>query len=458
MKRHRFVCQQWGRIGYTILKSKSRDAILFGDSNECHKQIQVFTSVVKKETEFNGSLPFRYFTLQPSVFSNQRSQNIQDFFVATGNSFKSLFINYQEHSHSFTLPETEFLDDSGGELLRFPHLRHFRFEVSPPQDQSFVRSDGTVLNGVDLFRKIFSAARNMVRLELVIPESSVINVDPYLQVISDGDSTIHSRLADLVLNITLNDKRVNILSSAKFQLKSVRISQQNSDCEATTALDFVKGLTQSLRHLKIDCLNFHEFPTLPNLQILEVLDGGRIHQVVGQHSLPEILDFNFAQTFPKLRTLIFTSYNWNASFLMLFTTTRKGVKSVRELKLPKQIDLTDTSILVSRISKTFPLLAKLEIFLSHESVSCLAEIFAKLSTLEEFSVTFVNWKENKCIDYIITGIKEWICKEIYSLNDMRGLKVARSAASILDLQSNSKLLCNFCVHKIPKNYVIHFQI
>lgn len=257
---------------------------------------------------------------------------------------------------------------------------------------------------MDLFRNIFQVVKNLIRLELVIPKSLALSIEPYLRVISEGDSCSYPRFTELILNLSLSDETIDILQRVRFPFKTVRISQKGSECRIRSPIDFIGGHASSLQHLKTDCLNFQAYPQLISLETLEILDSIQsTNEILHGSQSQQFENLKFPKVFPSLRKIIFASYPWQDAYLKLFPTS--PTRTVRELKLPKHIQIQSTN-LVSRISSSFPMLVQLEIFLTHETISCLSEIFKKLSQLEELSVTFFNWRESKCMDYILTGIEE----------------------------------------------------
>jgi hypothetical protein len=307
--------------------------------------------------------------------------------------------------------------------FNLPCLSRLRFEVI----SNSYYGPTNALSAQELFHSLFFSAKNLVRLELVVSADDGTGCSPYLQTICSSSECVHIRMKELVLNVPLTDLNVLQLTDLEYQLHILQIQLKESPMLQQSLLPLLWMQCLSLTKLKMNMWtnlsacsqNMHdeEFPPLIKLDELEVLDWKNIPDPL---SLP--FQFSYETNFPKLRKLTFQSHRWQ-NYFMKFFPKGQNIYTLQELKLPKSIGI-DSSFLVRRLSDVFPRLIKLDIAVTSESVECLSEVFRLITHLEDLTVSFVNWVGPKCIDYILTGIPETVCKQIYSDRNIASLDLS----------------------------------
>lgn len=472
LKRCRLVCHTWCRNATKHLPSKCKQGVLFGDGK---KQFDTFLKLAQ------GSfypLPQRKITLQSSILTLNRSQSLETFFLTCGNFLQSLFITYQDESHHITTNsatsniefESNYLFPN---LIELPFLKHFHYEELPSLDYyggggeyyTLGRSR-KCLKGHILFDRLLRSSVNLERLDLVLQDTDLSKTENhFLSLVNCSKSfgTLRN-LRTLMLNLPLQDFHFELLRKAGLlNVSKIQLRFQNEKCSVISPLKFFASFACSLTTLstnlwmrgfsdrKIACSEEDLcIPCLPKLDTLEISQwrsflGDHYNRHSHRHQTDgdakNLLPFNFSykSSFPSLRKLTLQSHSWERCWNAFFPL-KEVCHTLQELKLPKLLE-SNRGIVIPKIAKTFPQLKKLDVTVIPSSVDILTEICCYLWRLEELSLNFLHGgtrtinnvgegvgvggggRTSMCIDYVMTGIPEAICKRIYSQDKIANVQV-----------------------------------
>lgn len=497
LKRCRLVCHTWCRNATKHLPNKCKQGVLFGDGK---KQFDTFLKLAQGSFY---PLPQRKITLQSSILTLNRSQSLETFFLTCGNFLQSLFITYQDESHHITvnsnngaLNNIEFDNYLFPNLVELPFLKHFHYEELPSLDYNgggggeyyTLGKSRKCLKGHILFDRLLRASVNLERLDLVLQDTDLSKTENhFLSLVNCSKSfgTLRN-LRTLMLNLPLQDFHFELLRKAGLlNVSKIQLRFQNERCSVISPVKFFATFACSLTTLstnlwmrgfsdrKLACSEEDlVIPCLPKLDTLEISQWRSFlgdhynrhshrhhhhhhHQTDGdtQNLLP--FNFSYKSSFPSLRKLTLQSHSWERCWNAFFPL-KEVCHTLQELKLPKLLE-SNRGIVIPKIAKTFPQLKKLDVTVIPSSVDILTEIFCYLWRLEELSVNFlhggtrtinnnnvgegvgVGGRTSMCIDYVMTGIPEAICKRIYSED-----KIANVQVDLLDTgYSLTSLKCKY---------------
>lgn len=472
IKRCRLVCHNWCRNATKLLPNKCKQSVLFGDGK---KQFDTFLKLAQSSFY---PLPQRKITLQSSILTLNRSQSLETFFTTCGPFLNCLFITYQDDSHHLTTLQNannlhigydNFLFPS---LLELPVLKHFHYEELPSSDSGGGDSDGFALGrnrryclkGHVLFDKILRASTHLERLDLILQDTDLSKTEHHFLSLVNCSKTFGTLryLRTLMLKLPLQDYQFELLGKAGLlNVTNIQLRFQNEQCSATSPLKFLGSFAGSLKTLstnvwmkgfsdkKITCMEEDlMMPCLPKLDSLEISQW-RSFLGINRESMEEptgnLLPFRFSykSSFPCLRKLTLQSHSWERCWNAFFPG-KEVCHTLQELKLPKMLE-SNRGVIIPKIAKTFPELKKLDVTVIPSSVDILTDIFCYLWRLEELSVNFLHGgvtrrnhnnnnvngenggsgRTSMCIDYVMTGIPEGICKKIYSEDKIPTVKADR---------------------------------
>ncbi|ODM98375.1 hypothetical protein Ocin01_08300, partial [Orchesella cincta] len=442
LKRARLVCHVWYRNATKLLPKKSR-SLLFGDGK---KQFETFLKLAQSSF---FPLPHRKITLQSSILSLNRSQSLETFFTTCNSFLHSLYLTYQDESHLITGSQhhpnhnnltTDYDNYLFPTLTELPNLKHFHYEEIPSGDYYPLGKNRNCLKGHVLFDKLLRASRNLERLDLILQDTDIYKTEQHFLSLVNCSKTFGTLrfLRTLMLKLPLQDYHFELLERAGLlNVVNIQLRFQNEQCSATSPLKFLGNYAGSLRTLstniwmrgfsdrKIASEEDLIFPCLPKLENLEI---SQWRSFIGS-GLP--FHFSYKSSFPHLTRLTLQSHSWERCWDAFFPQ-KEVCHTLQELKLPKLLE--NQKNIIPKIAKTFPELKKLDVTVIPSSVDVLSDIFCYLWRLEELSVNFLHGRNNTggegnvgrtsmCIDWVMTGIPEAICRKIYSEDQIPDVKV-----------------------------------
>lgn len=500
------MCHTWCRNAGKHVSAKCRQNVLFGDGK---KQFDTFLKLAQGAFY---PLPQKKVTLQSSILTLNRSQSLEAFIGTCGTTFlHSLFITYQDESHFITSSKhnapvysecnsnTNFDNNLFPSITELPFLKHFHYEELPSDSDGCYmlgKSMKSCLKGYILFDKLLRASVNLERLDLILQDTDLSKTEKHFMSLVNCSKSYGTLryLRTLMLKLPLQDYHFELLRKANLQhVSDIQLRFQNEQCSVTSPLKFFSSFASSLNTLSTNIwmkgfsdrkMSWTEedliIPCLPNLDTLEL---SQWRSFLGDHreaTRGNLLPFNFSynRSFPCLRRLTLQSHCWERCWNSFFPM-KEVCHTLQELKLPKMLE-SNRGIVIPKIAQTFPSLKKLDLTVIPSSVDLLSEIFCYLWRLEELSVNFLHGSSTTrniinnnnvgegvggggrasiCIDYVMTGIPEAICKRIYSEDKIPNVQVDRmdtgySLASLkckftqvnlincLDIVSSSIQKCN----------------